>query len=595
MLLRLQKIIAQAGIASRRHAEELIRSGQVRVNGEIVTELGSKADPEHDRVEVAGRLAEIPDEQVYIVLNKPPQVVSTMADPEGRKTLRNFLRGAPERVFPVGRLDYAASGLVLLTSDGQLTARVLRASARLRQTYWIKVKGRISESEMHDAGRAASAHFVPLKGPWAKRSAANPWYEVELTGASRDALGRSLKRQDHPIEKMKRVQLGTLELGAVPEGHYRRLEADEVDKFSRAVDRALEEKNEPASVAPYERPVAAPERVAAPPSNFPPPGAPIVRPSFAARSSRPQERPREPWRARSSGPPPRNKFGSAPPASNYPRSGSTDHRPGAPANLRPGGPPNQDWRAQKTGPWRSDKSGSAPRSPNYPQGGAPIRRPGAPAKQDWRAQKSGPWRGNKTGGASSSPNQPRPGAPSHRPGEPAKRDWSSQKTGPWRGNKTGSAPGSPNYPRPGAPSHRPGAPPKQDWRAQKSGPWRGNKPGGAPSSPNYPQPGAPSHRPGAPAKQDWTAKKTGPWRGNKTDGAPRSQKQPWPGAPKHRPGSPAKNEWRAPKTSPWRGNKSGGPPRSQDRPQHPSRPRNSGPKRGGRADRDPRHTPRQSR
>jgi len=105
MLQRLQKIIAQAGIASRRHAEELIRSGQVRVNGEIVTELGSKADPDHDRVEAAGRVAEIPTELVYIILHKPPQVVSTLADPEGRKTLRNFLRGTPERVFPVGRLD----------------------------------------------------------------------------------------------------------------------------------------------------------------------------------------------------------------------------------------------------------------------------------------------------------------------------------------------------------------------------------------------------------------------------------------------------------------------------------------------------------
>ena len=119
MLQRLQKIIAQAGIASRRHAEELIRSGQVRVNGEIVTELGSKADPDHDRVEAAGRVAEIPTELVYIILHKPPQVVSTLADPEGRKTLRNFLRGTPERVFPVGRLDYFASGLVLLTSDDQ--------------------------------------------------------------------------------------------------------------------------------------------------------------------------------------------------------------------------------------------------------------------------------------------------------------------------------------------------------------------------------------------------------------------------------------------------------------------------------------------
>src|SRR6201998_1431373 len=119
MLERLQKIIARAGIASRRHAEDLIRSGQVRVNGAVVSELGAKADPEKDRVEVAGRLAERPAEVKYFALNKPAHVVSTMSDPEGRATLRHLLRGLPG-VFPVGRLDYAASGLVLLTSDGAL-------------------------------------------------------------------------------------------------------------------------------------------------------------------------------------------------------------------------------------------------------------------------------------------------------------------------------------------------------------------------------------------------------------------------------------------------------------------------------------------
>src|SRR5580704_8491849 len=356
MLQRLQKIIAQAGIASRRHAEELIRSGQVRVNGAVVTELGSKADPDQDRVEVAGRVAEIPDELVYMVLNKPPQVVSTMADPEGRKTLRHFLRGAPERVFPVGRLDYAASGLVLLTSDGQLAARVLRASKQLRQTYWIKVKGRISETEMHEAGRFASAHFSPLKGPWARRSAENPWYEVELTGASRDALGQSLTRQDHPIEKMKRVQLGTLELGNVPEGHYRRLEPDEVDKFSRAVDRALAEKEAPPIAAPLERAVVAqPQTVAPTTARVPPPvAAPPMRPPLAAPNtpwqkppsyqppaisaqpwrgaprSGPPEKPREPWRARGAAAPPRNNAGRASGAPRQPWPGAPKHRPASP-------------------------------------------------------------------------------------------------------------------------------------------------------------------------------------------------------------------------------------------------------------------------
>src|SRR5713101_2407915 len=111
---RLQKIIARAGIASRRHAEQLILSGQVRVNGQVVHELGTKADAAADRIEAAGRVVQRSERRVYILLHKPPEVVSTMADPEGRKTLRNCLRGLPTRVYPVGRQDYTASGLVFL-------------------------------------------------------------------------------------------------------------------------------------------------------------------------------------------------------------------------------------------------------------------------------------------------------------------------------------------------------------------------------------------------------------------------------------------------------------------------------------------------
>src|SRR5258708_29972015 len=143
MLERLQKIIARAGIASRRHAEELIRSGQVRVNGVIVTELGAKADVEHDRIEAAGKVAHVSEEHVYVLLNKPPEIVSTLADPEGRRTVRNLLVGISQRVFPVGRLDYAASGVVFLTNDGELASRVLKAWHIRPQTYWIKVKGHL--------------------------------------------------------------------------------------------------------------------------------------------------------------------------------------------------------------------------------------------------------------------------------------------------------------------------------------------------------------------------------------------------------------------------------------------------------------------
>ncbi len=239
MLERLQKIIARAGIASRRHAEQLILSGQVRVNGAVVTELGSKADPERDRIEAAGKLVRSAAARSYLLLNKPPQVVSTMADPEGRKSLRNYLGGVPGRVFPVGRLDYAASGLLLLTSDGELANRVLKAAARLPQTYWIKVKARLGEVELKRLAQKVSAKVHPLRAPHAAgRHAANPWYEVTLAEARRDLLRRTLLVMGHPVEKMKRMKLANLDLGGLPEGRYRHLDPEEVAGLERAVQRA---------------------------------------------------------------------------------------------------------------------------------------------------------------------------------------------------------------------------------------------------------------------------------------------------------------------------------------------------------------------
>ena len=239
MLERLQKIIARAGIASRRHAEQLILSGQVKVNGKVVTQLGSKADPERDHIEAAGKLVRLPESKTYVVLHKPPQVVSTMADPEGRKTLRHFLHGVSGRIFPVGRLDYPAAGLVLLTNDGELANRVLKAAARLPQTYWVKVKGRLSEDERRRVGHQVRAKVQPLRAPRAAGSlAANPWYEVTLSEARRDLLRRSLVHLGHPVEKMKRVKVANLELADLPEGRYRYLEKEEVAELERLLARA---------------------------------------------------------------------------------------------------------------------------------------------------------------------------------------------------------------------------------------------------------------------------------------------------------------------------------------------------------------------
>jgi 23S rRNA pseudouridine2605 synthase len=240
MLERLQKIIARAGIASRRHVEDLIRSGQVRVNGVVVTELGAKADPERDRVEAAGRVAQVSDTHVYLLMNKPPEVVSTLADPEGRRTLRNFLVGVSERVFPVGRLDYAAGGAVFLTNDGELASRMLKASVSLPQTYWIKVKGRLSETQMKSLGHALRGKIFPLRAPHAAgKNPPNPWYEAQFSGVRRDLLRRNLLAIGHPVEKMKRMKLASLDADTVPEGHYRQLSAPEVAKLVRAVEHAL--------------------------------------------------------------------------------------------------------------------------------------------------------------------------------------------------------------------------------------------------------------------------------------------------------------------------------------------------------------------
>ncbi len=233
---RLQKIIARAGIASRRHAEQLILSGQVRVNGRVVRELGTKADTASDRIEAAGKVVEEQERHVYILLNKPPEVVATMADPEGRKTLRHCLRGLPERVYPVGRLDYGASGLVFLTNDGDLAAEMLKRWGNLPQVYHVKIKGRLTLKELERLGKKIGAHMRTVRQPDATRGhAANFWYEATLQDSKRDALRRVMYAEKHPVEKLKRIGLGPLTLEGLPQGRYRFLEEREVGELRRGM------------------------------------------------------------------------------------------------------------------------------------------------------------------------------------------------------------------------------------------------------------------------------------------------------------------------------------------------------------------------
>jgi 23S rRNA pseudouridine2605 synthase len=228
---RLQKIISRAGIASRRHAEQLILSGQVAVNGRVVTELGTKADLERDHIRVSGKLLRAQERKVYVVLHKPAGVVSTMSDPEGRTTLADFLHGVHGRVFPVGRLEYNASGLVLLTNDGDLANRMMRAHGLL-QIYTCKISGTLTEAETRDIERRYNVRIRRAKGLPAD------WWEVTTTEASSDAFRQAMLASGHPVDKMKRTSLANLELAALAPGEYRHLTPEEVAKLEHAVARA---------------------------------------------------------------------------------------------------------------------------------------------------------------------------------------------------------------------------------------------------------------------------------------------------------------------------------------------------------------------
>ncbi len=228
---RLQKIIARAGVASRRHAEELISSGQVVVNGQIVTELGTKADAERDHIRVAGKLLHAKETKVYIALYKPDGVVATLQDPEGRRTIADLLCGLPGRVFPVGRLEYHASGLMLLTNNGELANRVMRAHG-LRQEYLCKIDGALSEAEIRELERSGQVKLQRAKGMPAG------WWEVKAGGVSKDEFRRRLIAGGHHVDKLRRIAIGNIELGALGPGEYRHLSHEEVMELERLVAKA---------------------------------------------------------------------------------------------------------------------------------------------------------------------------------------------------------------------------------------------------------------------------------------------------------------------------------------------------------------------
>jgi 23S rRNA pseudouridine2605 synthase len=247
---RLQKILAHAGIASRRKAEELILAGRVSVNGTTITELGSKADLAVDRVKVDGKILSEPKHHVYIALNKPKDCVTTTHDPEGRQTVMSFFKGMRERIYPVGRLDYASEGLLLLTNDGDFANRLMAPASHVSKTYLVKVKGSLTGEQEENFRRGIPVHGKRTAAAGLKliRKGDNPWYEVRLIEGRQNQIRIMFKHFGHLVEKLKRVKIGFLELGALKPGAYRTLTNAEVARF-----RKLMKLDEPEGEAPHER------------------------------------------------------------------------------------------------------------------------------------------------------------------------------------------------------------------------------------------------------------------------------------------------------------------------------------------------------
>jgi len=236
---RLQKILSQAGVASRRQAEKIMLEGRVTVNGAVVAELGAKADFEHDHIKVDGKLLRPPKHLVYIALNKPNNTVTTTTDPEGRATVMDLLRGVKERVYPVGRLDYHSEGLLLLTNDGELANLITSAHTHLAKTYLVKVTGELSPDDaqkFRDGVPIMGRRTLPA-GLRLIQRADNPWYEVKLVEGRNNQIRIMFKHFGKLVEKLKRVRIGPLELGSLKPGAFRYLSEEEVKKLKRAVDR----------------------------------------------------------------------------------------------------------------------------------------------------------------------------------------------------------------------------------------------------------------------------------------------------------------------------------------------------------------------
>ncbi|WP_281291022.1 pseudouridine synthase [Nocardioides antri] len=230
-LVRLQKLLAQSGVASRRKCEELMLDGEVEVDGEVVTRLGTKVDPRTAVIKVSGHRLPPVSDHVYLVLNKPRGVVSTMSDPEGRRTITDLVATRPERLFHVGRLDTDTSGLLLLTNDGDFAHRMAHPSYEVEKTYVAEVTGRLAKGTIADLLAGVTLEDGPVRVRRARviDAAANRSIVELVIHEGRNRIVRRLLEQvGHPVRQLTRTRFGPVDLGTLPVGETRELTNDEL-------------------------------------------------------------------------------------------------------------------------------------------------------------------------------------------------------------------------------------------------------------------------------------------------------------------------------------------------------------------------------
>ena len=228
---RLQKLISQAGIASRRAAEELILNGRVTVNGTVVTELGSKADPAQDSIAMDGKPLQFSAKHLYILLNKPTGYITALKDSQGRPLVTDLLNGVEERVYPVGRLDYNTEGLLLLTNDGEWANRLMHPRHEVEKEYHVRVRGKAMDQQLKRmAGGVELEEGVtaPAAVRLVKSSDQNDWISVTIHEGRNRQVRRMCEAVSLSVVRLRRVRYGSLEIGALKPGQFRYLTEAEV-------------------------------------------------------------------------------------------------------------------------------------------------------------------------------------------------------------------------------------------------------------------------------------------------------------------------------------------------------------------------------